>query len=112
MEVKQILVKLPPFTIEDFPTIMKAVSEVTGVDEVSIIAKNRKEPVFLARHLFVGVSRQVVNCSQKEVANYLKRNHTSVGNSEGVFSDLYDTEEAFRLQYDDVILKLHEKYNS
>lgn len=74
-----------------------AVCGVFDLTETELIGQSREKKYTHARHVFVGLARQMTDCSLPEIGGALGgRDHTTIFNSERRFSHLCDNEHFLR----------------
>jgi len=92
-------------TIED---ILRTVSRTLHVEEELILGSNRTELVALARHVCMHLAKTLIQGATLSfiAAAFGKRDHTTVLHADQKIRELVDTDEALRLQIEEMIEEL------
>lgn len=84
-------------------TILKAVEEVTGVNEALIISPLRKRPIVEARHITIVLTRKYCRgFSIEQVGERFSRDHASVIHASRNIKAICETDKAFRQKFDTI----------
>ena len=82
--------------------IKAGVCGVFDLTEAQLIGQSREKKYAHARHVFVGLARQMTDYSMSDIGRYLGRDHTTIHNSERRFDHLCDVNAHFLRRVDEV----------